>query len=51
MREQMKENAIQNKSYDFALRIIALYPKLCKADEYVLSKQLLRSGGEGNFGF
>ncbi|MGB9082876.1 MAG: four helix bundle protein [Desulfuromonadaceae bacterium] len=41
----MKEdNIIQKKSYDFALQIIALYRKLCKANEFVLSKQLLRSG-------
>ncbi len=40
----MKENLIQQKSYDFALQIIVLYRKLCKANEFVLSKQLLRSG-------
>jgi len=41
----MKEdNIIQKKSYAFALQIIALYRKLCKANEFVLSKQLLRSG-------
>ncbi len=40
----MKDNLIQQKSHDFALQIIALYRKLCKANEYVLSKQLLRSG-------
>lgn len=40
----MKENIIQQKSYDFALHIIKLYQKLCKANEFVLSKQLLRSG-------
>jgi len=40
----MKDNLIQQKSYSFALQIIALYRKLCKANEYVLSKQLLRSG-------
>ncbi len=32
------------KSYAFALEIIDLYRKLGKANEYVLSKQLLRSG-------
>lgn len=41
---EMKENLIQQKSYDFALQIIALYRKLCKANEFILSKQLLRSG-------
>jgi len=40
----MKENLIQQKSYDFALKIIALYRNLVKGNEYVLSKQLLRSG-------
>lgn len=40
----MKDNIIQKKSYDFALKIIGLYRKLCKANEFVLSKQLLRSG-------
>jgi len=40
----MKENIVQKKSYDFALLIIALYRKLCKANEFVLSKQLLRCG-------
>lgn len=40
----MKDNIIQKKSYDFALQIVLLYQKLCKANEYVLSKQLLRSG-------
>jgi four helix bundle protein len=40
----VKENIIQQKSYDFALKIIALYRKLVKENEYVLSKQLLRSG-------
>lgn len=40
----MKDNIIQKKSYDFALKIIALYRKLVKGNEYVLSKQLLRSG-------
>jgi four helix bundle protein len=40
----MKENLIQQKSYDFALKIIALYRKLVKENEFILSKQLLRSG-------
>ncbi|MEE9432170.1 MAG: four helix bundle protein [Melioribacteraceae bacterium] len=41
----MKENIIASKSYAFALRIIKLY-KYLVADkkEYVLSKQILRSG-------
>lgn len=40
----MKDNLILEKSYAFALQIIYLYRKLCKANEFVLSKQLLRSG-------
>lgn len=40
----MRENIIQKKSYEFSLQIIALYRKLCKNNEFVLSKQLLRSG-------
>lgn len=40
----MKENIIQQKSFDFALLIIELYKKLIKRNEFVLSKQILRSG-------
>lgn len=40
----MKDNIIQQKSFDFALKIIVLYRSLVKGNEYVLSKQLLRSG-------
>ena len=40
-----KENVVMNKSYTFALRIIKLYKYLVtEKKEYVLSKQLLRSG-------
>ena len=39
----MKENIILDKSKAFALRIIRLYQYLCEK-EYVLSKQVLRSG-------
>lgn len=39
----MKENLIQEKSLSFALGIIWLYKKLKKENEFVLSKQLLRS--------
>jgi len=39
------ENAIVEKSKLFALRIIRLYKFLCaEQNEYILSKQLLRSG-------
>lgn len=41
----MKENIIKLKSFDFALRTIKLYQYLTsEKKEYVLSKQLLRSG-------
>ncbi|NLZ95508.1 MAG: four helix bundle protein [Bacteroidales bacterium] len=41
----MKENVIMSKSYAFALRVIKLYKYLvAEKKEYVLSKQLLRSG-------
>lgn len=38
-----KDNLIQQKSFEFALAIIAFYKKLVDANEYVISKQLLRS--------
>ena len=41
----MSESILKNKSYDFALRTIKLYKYLVdEKREYVLSKQLLRSG-------
>ena len=41
----MKDNVIVDKSKAFALRTIKLYKYLCdEKREYVLSKQLLRSG-------
>jgi four helix bundle protein len=41
----MKENVVKNKSFAFALRIVKLYQFLTESKkEYVLSKQLLRSG-------
>lgn len=41
----MIENIIADKSKQFALRIIKLYRYLCdEKKEYILSKQLLRSG-------
>jgi four helix bundle protein len=40
----MKENLIREKSFQFALDIIALYKEMIKENEYVISKQLLRSG-------
>jgi four helix bundle protein len=40
----MKENIIKEKSFQFALSIVKLYQQLVLNKEYVLSKQLLRSG-------
>jgi four helix bundle protein len=40
-----KENIIREKSYSFAIRIVNLYKHISKNNkEYVLSKQVLRSG-------
>ena len=38
------ENIIEEKSFDFAIRIINLYKFIKKQNEFVLSKQILRSG-------
>ena len=41
----MKENIVQQKSFQFAIRIINLYKYLTMdKKEFVLSKQILRSG-------
>ena len=41
----MKESILKDKSKAFALRIIKMYKYLCdEQNEYVLSKQVLRSG-------
>ena len=41
----MQQSIIENKSFDFAIRIVKLYQYLCEdKKEYILSKQLLRSG-------
>ena len=40
-----KDNPLKDKSYAFAVRIVKMYKYLCdKKHEYVLSKQVLRSG-------
>jgi len=39
-----KENIVVQKSYAFALEIIKLYKQLIEKKEFVLSKQILRSG-------
>lgn len=40
----MAASVIQEKSFQFALQVIQLYRELQNEREYVLSKQLLRSG-------
>ena len=39
-----KENIIVQKTYAFALQVIQLYKSLVEKKEFVLSKQILRSG-------
>ena len=42
---EKRENVLRDKSYKFALRIVKLYKHLAEdKKEYVLSKQILRSG-------
>ena len=41
---ELKENIIVSKSYVFALEVVKLYKILAEQKEFVLSKQLLRSG-------
>ncbi len=40
----MKENIIATKTYSFAVKIVLLSKKLVSKNEYVLSKQILKSG-------
>lgn len=40
----MKENILQQKSYRFALNIVKASRTLMERNEYVLSRQLLKSG-------
>ncbi len=40
-----KENVLQEKGFAFAVRVVNAYKYLCsEKNEYVLSKQFLRSG-------
>ena len=39
----MKENLIVDKTYDFTIKIVLLSKKLYAQNEYVLSKQILKS--------
>jgi four helix bundle protein len=40
----MQESVVHEKAFSFALAIIDLYKRLVQQREYVLSRQLLRSG-------
>ena len=40
----MGENVIKTKSFHFALHVMGLYKRMVAQKEYVISKQLLRSG-------
>ena len=40
----MKENIVKLKSFDFALRIVKIYQYMTEKKEFILNKQLLRSG-------
>ena len=40
----MKESIVQQKSFQFSLKIILLYKKLQKDKEFIISNQTLRSG-------
>ncbi len=39
----MKESIAKNKSFEFALKVIDFYKELIAQNEYVLSRQLLKS--------
>ena len=39
-----KENVIQSRSFEFAIEIIKFYKHCLNSNEYLLSKQLVRSG-------
>ncbi len=40
----MKDNLIATKTFDFSLMVIRLFIQLKKENEFIVSKQLLRSG-------
>lgn len=44
LEKMQKENIILDKSFGFALLVIELYKQMVEQKEFVLSKQLLRSG-------
>ncbi len=40
----VKENIVKDKSFQFALNVIELYKRLIEENEFVISRQLLKSG-------
>lgn len=40
----MSENVVKNKSFAFAVRVVNFYKILNQRNEFILSKQLVRSG-------
>lgn len=40
----MRENVIKTKSFAFALKVVKTYKILLNKREFILSKQMLRSG-------
>ncbi len=40
----MKQSIIGKKSFDFAIKVVKIYSLLKKQNEFVISKQLLKSG-------
>ena len=38
------QNVIKEKTYQFAFRIVGLYKNMKVSNEYILSKQIVRSG-------
>lgn len=44
MGDLMADSLVKEKSYSFALQLIALYRELIAQNEYVISRQMLKSG-------
>jgi len=44
LNEMKKDNIILDRTFEFALKIIELYKQMTEQKEFVLSKQILRSG-------
>lgn len=42
--KEMGKSIVREKAFVFAIRVVRLYKLLCERNEYVLSKQMLRSG-------